>query len=88
MNRKNFKNTFDDILKTSSVKNDVIKSEKNRQVKKETKATFIILSDQLDKLRAISYMERKMIKDVLRDALSLYIEKYEKENSSVPLPKK
>ncbi len=88
MNRKNFKNTFDDILKTSSVKNDVIKSEKNRQVKKETKATFIILSDQLDKLRAISYMERKMIKNVLRDALSLYIDKYEKENSSVPLPKK
>ena len=40
-----------------------------------------------DQLRAISYMERKMIKNVLEEALSLYIERYEKDNGNILLPK-
>jgi hypothetical protein len=32
-------------------------------------------------------MERKMIKNILEEALSMYIEKYENDNGSIVLPK-
>ena len=66
---------------------DFITDQYKKDNTKETKSTFIIRCDQLDQLRAISYMERKMIKNVLEEALSLYIERYEKDNGNILLPK-
>ncbi len=85
MNKKNFKTSFNDLLC-----NDLKESKGNKKERdvKETKATFVVRCDQLDKLRAISYMERKMIKNVLEEALLLYIEKYKKDNGDILLPKK
>ena len=85
MNKKNFKTSFDDLLGGN---NTTSKAEEKKQQIKETKATFVVRYDQLDKLKAISYMERKMIKNVLEEALSLYIQKYEKETGEIVLPKK
>lgn len=85
MNKKNFKTSFDDLLGGTNPKEEKIKNKKDST--QETKSTFVIRCDQLDQLRAISYMERKMIKNVLEEALSLYIEKYEKENGNIVLPK-
>lgn len=85
MSKKNFKTSFDDLLGGNTKDS---KSESKKANYTETKSTFVIRNDQLDKIKAISYMERKMIKNVLEEALSLYIEKYEAENGDIILPKK
>lgn len=85
MSKKNFKASFDDLLGGGNPKEE--KQKRKKYNTKETKSTFVIRCDQLDQLRAISYMERKMIKNVLEEALSLYIERYEKDNGNILLPK-
>jgi hypothetical protein len=85
MNKKNFRTSFDDLLAGDP---STPKAQEAKQVQRETKATFVVRYDQLDKLKAISYMERKMIKNVLEEALSLYIQKYEREGGEILLPKK
>ena len=84
MNKKSFKKSFDDLLGGNSIES---RKESREKSIVHTKATFVIRHDHLDKLRAISYMERTMIKSVLENALSLYISKYEKENGDIVLPK-
>lgn len=91
MSKKNFKTSFDDILSGEISPNKhsqdkVIKSEQFSY--SETKATFVIRDDHLDKLRAIAFMERKMIKSILSDALSIFFENYKKTNGDIILPKK
>ena len=84
MSKKNFKTSFDDLISGDSKKSSIPET---KQHMPETKATFVIRCDQLDQLKAISYMERKMIKEVLGEALSLYITKYESDNGRILLPK-
>ena len=56
---------------------------------KETRATFIINEELLDKLKAIAYWDRVLIKDVLNIALQDVIAKYESKNGDIkPIPKK
>ena len=38
-----------------------------------TRATFILRKDQLDQIKSISYWERKKIKEVVDEALRLYL---------------
>jgi hypothetical protein len=84
MTKKSFKTSFDDLLGQRSHEN----KEQKRNVKyNETKSTFVIRCDHLDKIKAISFMERKMIKEVLADSLESYIENYEKTNGAIQLPK-
>lgn len=84
MSKKSFKTSFDNLLgggkKEQSASMPSLKY-------KETKATFVVRNDHLDKLKAIAFFERKMIKDVLCDALSNYIDGYEKVNGTITLPK-
>lgn len=54
----------------------------------ETRATFIVRKDILEKLKAIAYWERKLIKDVIAEALLDVVAKYEsKGNEYKPKPK-
>ena len=54
----------------------------------ETRATFIVREDFLEKLKAIAYWERVTIKEVLDKALEEALNKYEKKNGIVkPIPK-
>jgi len=58
MTKKSFKTSFDDLLgqgraETPKVEQDI--------KLKEIKSTFVVKCDHLDKIKAISYMERKMI---------------------------
>jgi predicted HicB family RNase H-like nuclease len=80
MKKKNFKMSFNDLLEKGEGK--------KKEFKKETKVTFVVRCDQLDKIRAISYMERKMMKNILEETLSVYINDYETTNGSITLPKK
>lgn len=81
MSKKNFKTAFDTLLGEDATKPN------NRAKIKEVRATFIINIDHLEKLKAISFWEKKMIKHVLNDALSNYFEHYEAKKGPVQLPK-
>jgi hypothetical protein len=81
MAKKSFKTSFDSLLGEEEIKPKI-----NNEVK-ETRATFIIKVSSLEKLKAISYWERKTIKNILDEALTTYIEQYENQNGSIQLPK-
>jgi hypothetical protein len=85
MKKKSFKTTFDDLL--GGNREELQETGQKRNVP-ETKSTFVVRCDHLDKLRAISYLERKMIKDIVADSLEIYISNYEKINGLIQLPKK
>ncbi len=38
-----------------------------------TRATFIVQEDQLEKIKALAYWERKQIKEIVREALESYL---------------
>ena len=68
---------------------EITKSSQEGTKEKETRATFIVNEELLDKLKAIAYWERKLIKEVVDTALQDAIGKYEKKNGDIkPIPKK
>ncbi len=68
---------------------EVTKSSQEGTKEKETRATFIVREDLLDKLKAIAYWERTMIKEVVNTALQEAVAKYEKRNGEIkPIPNK
>lgn len=55
----------------------------------ETRATFIVNEGLLEKLKAIAYWDRVMIKDVVSTALQETVSKWEKKHGTVrTIPKK
>ena len=84
MSKKSFKTSFDDLL--SHGKAESVES-KTKHKYQENKSTFVIRCDHLDKIKAIAYLERKMIKHVIADSLEAYIENYERSNGPIQLPK-
>jgi len=67
----------------------VTKSSQEGTKENETRATFIINEGLLDKLKAVAYWERALIKDVLAEALQGYFEQYEQKHGKVKnIPKK
>lgn len=68
---------------------EITKSSQEGTKDKETRATFIVNEDLLEKLKAIAYWDRVLIKDVVNTALQDIVAKYEKKNGDVkPIPKK
>ena len=49
----------------------------------ETRATFIVREDLLEKLKAVAYWERLNIKDVINEALDRYVGAYERQNGDL-----
>ena len=67
----------------------ITKSSQEGTKENETRATFIVDEALLDKLKAIAYWDRLLIKDVINTALQEAVAKYEKKNGAVkPIPKK
>ena len=55
----------------------------------ETRATFIVREDLLEKLKAVAYWERLNIKEVINEALDRYVGAYERQNGALKeVPKK
>lgn len=99
MTKKNFTGGLSSLLgdqaerpkrgrpKTSS--RVITKTSQEGTKENETRATFILNEELLDKLKAIAYWDRKLIKDVVGEALQDYVDRYEKKNGAVkPTPKK
>jgi len=98
MSKKNFTGGLNSLLgdnekpkrgrpKTST--REITKSSQEGTKEKETRATFIVNEDLLEKLKAIAYWDRKLIKEVVDTALQDRVDKYEKKNGDIkPIPKK
>lgn len=54
---------------------------------REHRATFVVSSDLTRKVKYISLMEGELLKDIIADALSQYIKKWEDINGVINLPK-
>ena len=68
---------------------EVTKSSQEGTKENETRATFIVNEDLLEKLKAIAYWDRVLIKDVVNTALQEAIDKYEKITGNIKsIPKK
>ena len=68
---------------------EITKSSQEGTKEKETRATFIVNEELLDKLKAIAYWDRVLIKDVVNTALQDIVDKYEEKNGVIkPIPKK
>jgi hypothetical protein len=68
---------------------EITKSSQEGTKEKETRATFIVNEELLEKLKAIAYWDRKLIKEVVDKALQDAIGKYEEKNGDInPIPKK
>ena len=67
----------------------ITKSSQEGTKENETRATFIINEELLEKLKAIAYWDRVLIKDVINTSLTETVAKYEKKNGAIKtVPKK
>ena len=68
---------------------EITKSSQEGTKENETRATFIVNEELLDKLKAIAYWDRLLIKDVINTALQDAVNKHEKKSGEIkPIPKK
>ena len=99
MSKKNFTGGLSSLLGNQPEKpkrgrpvtqtKEITKSSQEGTKENETRATFIINEELLDKLKAIAYWDRKLIKEVVDTALQDIVVKYEKKNGAIkPIPKK
>ena len=67
----------------------ITKSSQEGTKENETRATFIVNEGLLEKLKAVAYWERVLIKEVINTALEDAVAKYEKKSGKLkPMPKK
>ena len=99
MSKKNFTGGLNSLLGDQTEKpkrgrpitqtKEITKSSQEGTKENETRATFIINEELLEKLKAIAYWDRVLIKDVVNTALQETVAKYEKKNGDIkPIPKK
>jgi len=99
MSKKNFTGGLNSLLGDQPEKpkrgrpvtqtKEITKSSQEGTKENETRATFIINEELLDKLKAIAYWDRVLIKDVINTALQEAVAMYEKKNGDIkPIPKK
>ena len=68
---------------------EITKSSQEGTKANETRATFIVNEEVLEKLKGIAYWNRELIKEVIHRALQDVIDKYEKKNGIIKkIPKK
>ena len=102
MSKKNFTGGLNSLLGENSKEDkvtkvgrpktqfkEITKTSQEGTKENETRATFIVNEELLEKLKAIAYWDRKLIKEVVDKALQDAIGKYEEKNGDInPIPKK
>jgi len=63
------------------------KNDEAERRERENRATFIVSKDTVRKIKYISLIDSKLLKDVIADALNGYISEWEKTNGVINLPK-
>jgi hypothetical protein len=75
--------------KAKAPKKEITKSSQIGTKEKETRATFIVNEDLLEKMKALAYWDRVLIKDIVNQALEEHITRHEKKNGEIkPMPQK
>ena len=95
MSKKNFTGGLNSLLGDQPEKpkigrpvtqtKEITKSSQEGTKENETRATFIVNEELLEKLKAVAYWERRMIKEVIASALEETVAKYEEKNGPVKL---
>jgi hypothetical protein len=62
---------------------EITKSSQEGTKENETRATFIVKEELLEKLKSVAYWDRKLIKEVVETALEEYLSRYEKKNGEI-----
>ena len=99
MSKKNFTGGLNSLLGDQPEKpkrgrpvtqtKEITKSSQEGTKENETRATFIINEELLEKLKAIAYWDRLLIKDVINSAFEETISKHEKKHGTIkPIPNK
>jgi hypothetical protein len=99
MSKKNFSGGLNSLLGEQTEKpkrgrpvtqtKEITKSSQDGTKENETRATFIINEELLEKVKAIAYWERELIKETINKALQETVAKYEKKSGAIkPIPKK
>jgi hypothetical protein len=99
MSKKNFTGGLNSLLGDQPEKpkrgrpvtqtKEITKSSQEGTKENETRATFIINEELLEKLKAIAYWDRILIKEVVNTALQEAVDKYEKKIGDIkPIPTK
>jgi len=66
-----------------AAKKEITKTSQIGTKEKETRATFIVNEDLLEKMKSVAYWDRVLIKDIANQALEEYIARYEKKNGEI-----
>lgn len=70
-------------------KKEITKTSQIGTKDKETRATFIVNEDLLEKMKSLAYWDRVLIKDIVNTAFEEHIARYEKKNGEIKeMPKK
>ena len=68
---------------------EITKTSQEGTLPGETRATFIVREETLEKLKAVAYWDRLLIKEVFNNAIEEAVARYEKKNGPIqPIPKK
>lgn len=77
------------LAEPKAAKKEITKTSQIGTKEKETRATFIVNEDLLEKMKALAYWDRVLIKDIVNTAFEDYIARYEKKNGEIKeMPKK
>lgn len=72
-----------------AAKKEITKTSQIGTKEKETRATFIVNEDLLEKMKSLAYWDRVLIKDIVNTAFEEHIARHEKKNGEIrELPKK
>ena len=72
-----------------AAKKEITKTSQIGTKDKETRATFIVNEDLLEKMKSLAYWDRVLIKDIVNSAFEDYISRHEKKNGEIKeMPKK
>lgn len=61
----------------------ITKSSQENTKEGETRATFIVKEDLLEKVKDVAYWERVMIKDIVNTALQDYVDTYTEKHKAI-----
>ena len=72
-----------------AAKKEITKTSQIGTKEKETRATFIVNEDLLEKMKSLAYWDRVLIKDIVNTAFEEHIARHEKKNGEIrEMPKK
>ena len=66
-----------------AAKKEITKTSQLGTKEKETRATFIVNEDLLEKMKSLAYWDRVLIKDIVNTAFEEHIARHEKKNGEI-----